>query len=121
MSAISSLGRGTGPWRYCIPRRRVSSCNSFICSKGLTVHRVHHSIDPRETNSNYGFNLPWWDWLLGTYIAQPAKGHEEMEIGIEQFRTRRDLWLDRMLIQPVRGPASGHAVDPRNTTKEPAE
>ena len=85
------------------------------------MHRVHHSIDPRETNSNYGFNLPWWDRLLGTYIAQPARGHEGMEIGIEQFRTRRDLWLDRMLIQPLRGPASGHALDPRNTTKEPAE
>ena len=85
------------------------------------VHRVHHSVDPRETNSNYGFNLPWWDRLLGTYIAQPAKGHEGMEIGIEQFRTPRDLWLDRMLIQPVRGPASGHALDPRNTQREPAE
>jgi sterol desaturase/sphingolipid hydroxylase (fatty acid hydroxylase superfamily) len=68
------------------------------------MHRVHHSIDPRETNSNYGFNLPWWDRLLGTYVAQLAKGHHGMEIGIEQFRTRRDLWLDRMLIQPVRGP-----------------
>ena len=44
-----------------------------------------------------------------------------MEIGIEQFRTRRDLWLDRMLIQPLRGPASGHALDPRITVKEPAE
>jgi len=55
------------------------------------MHRVHHSVDPRETNSNYGFNLPWWDRLLGTYIAQPARGHEEMEIGIEHFRTRRDL------------------------------
>jgi sterol desaturase/sphingolipid hydroxylase (fatty acid hydroxylase superfamily) len=85
------------------------------------MHRVHHSIDPRETNANYGFNLPRWDWLLCTYIAQPAKGHEGMEIGIEQFRTRRDLWLDRMLIQPLRGPASGHVLDPRNTTKEPAE
>jgi sterol desaturase/sphingolipid hydroxylase (fatty acid hydroxylase superfamily) len=85
------------------------------------MHRVHHSVDPRETNSNYGFNLPWWDRLLGTYIAQPAKGHEGMEIGIEQFRTPRDLWLDRMLIQPVRGPASGHALDPRNTQREPAE
>jgi sterol desaturase/sphingolipid hydroxylase (fatty acid hydroxylase superfamily) len=85
------------------------------------MHRVHHSIDPRETNSNYGFNLPWWDRLLGTYIAQPAKGHEGMKIGIKQFRTRRDLWLDRMLIQPVRGPASGHALDPRNTKNEPAE
>ena len=98
----------------------------MICSLGLFVvtpdmHRVHHSIDPRETNSNYGFNLPWWDWLLGTYIAQPAKGHEGMEIGIEQFRTRRDLWLDWMLVQPLRGPVSGHALDPRNTRKEPAE
>jgi sterol desaturase/sphingolipid hydroxylase (fatty acid hydroxylase superfamily) len=85
------------------------------------MHRVHHSTDPRETNSNYGFNLPWWDRLLGTYIAQPVKGHEGMEIGIEQFRTRRDLWLDRMLVQPLRGPASGHALDPQITTKEPAE
>lgn len=85
------------------------------------MHRVHHSVDPRETNSNYGFNLPWWDRLLGTYIAQPARGHEGMEIGIEQFRTRRDLWLDRMLIQPLRGPASGHALDPRIRVKDPSE
>lgn len=77
------------------------------------MHRVHHSVDPIETNSNFGFNLPWWDHLLGTYRAQPAKGHHVMDIGIEQFRTRRDLWLDRMLIQPVRGPASGHALDAR--------
>ena len=82
------------------------------------MHRVHHSVDPRETNSNYGFNLPWWDRLLGTYVAQPAKGHRDMEIGIEQFRTRRDLWIDRMLIQPLRGTASGHALDPCSSTEE---
>lgn len=75
------------------------------------MHRVHHSSDPRETNSNFGFSVPWWDWLLGTYVAQPAKGHEGMEIGIEQFRTERDLWLDRMLIQPMRGPAKGAAIE----------
>jgi sterol desaturase/sphingolipid hydroxylase (fatty acid hydroxylase superfamily) len=75
------------------------------------MHRVHHSSDPRETNSNYGFSVPWWDRLLGTYVAQPAKGHVDMEIGIEQFRTERDLWLDRMLLQPLRGPAKGHALD----------
>lgn len=85
------------------------------------MHRVHHSVDPRETNSNYGFNLPWWDRLLGTYVAQPARGHQGMEIGIEQFRTPRDLWLDRMLVQPVRGPASDGALDPRITRREPAE
>lgn len=79
------------------------------------MHRVHHSVNPRETNSNYGFNLPWWDRLLGTYVDQPAKGHVEMDIGIEQFRTHRDLWLDRMLIQPVRGSTSGHALDSHTT------
>jgi sterol desaturase/sphingolipid hydroxylase (fatty acid hydroxylase superfamily) len=82
------------------------------------MHRVHHSTDLRETNSNFGFNLPWWDWLLGTYLPQPAKGHQGMEIGIEQFRTRRDLWLDRLLIQPLRGPASGHTLDPNITDKD---
>jgi len=81
------------------------------------MHRVHHSVDPRETNSNFGFNLPWWDRLLGTYVAQPARGHHGMGIGIEQFRTPRDLWLDRMLIQPLRGPASGGSLD-AHTTKE---
>lgn len=82
------------------------------------MHRVHHSVDPRETNSNYGFNLPWWDRLLGTYVAQHAKSHEKMDIGIEQFHTRRDPWLDRMLIQPLRSPASGHALDSHSAAKE---
>jgi len=85
------------------------------------MHRVHHSIDPRETNANFGFNLPWWDRLLGTHVAQPAKGHLGMRIGIEQFRTRRDLWLDRMLVQPFRGRASGGALDPRRVPKDANE
>jgi sterol desaturase/sphingolipid hydroxylase (fatty acid hydroxylase superfamily) len=75
------------------------------------MHRVHHSILPEETNSNFGFNLPWWDWLLGTYRAQPLAGHEAMTIGIEQFRTPRDQWLDRMLVQPVKEPASGYPIN----------
>ena len=73
------------------------------------MHRVHHSVIPAETNSNFGFNLPWWDRLLGTYRAQPKAGHDDMTIGIEQFRTPRDLWLDRMLVQPLRGSANGGA------------
>ena len=75
------------------------------------MHRVHHSILPYETNSNFGFNLPWWDRLLGTYRAQPRQGHEEMTIGIEQFRTRRDLWIDRLLLQPFRGPGSSYPIN----------
>jgi sterol desaturase/sphingolipid hydroxylase (fatty acid hydroxylase superfamily) len=67
------------------------------------MHRVHHSILARETNSNYGFNLPWWDRLFGTYRAQPEAGHLAMTIGIEQFRDRREQRLDHMLTQPFRG------------------
>ena len=81
------------------------------------MHRVHHSIIPHETNSNFGFNLPWWDRLLGTYRPQPREGHESMTIGIEQFRTTRDLWLDRMLIQPLRGPASGYPINREEENK----
>jgi sterol desaturase/sphingolipid hydroxylase (fatty acid hydroxylase superfamily) len=81
------------------------------------MHRVHHSILPEETNSNFGFNLPWWDRLLGTYKAQPKAGHKGMSIGIEQFRTPRDLWLDRMLVQPIKGPASGYPIN-RETGKK---
>jgi sterol desaturase/sphingolipid hydroxylase (fatty acid hydroxylase superfamily) len=74
------------------------------------MHRVHHSIVVNETNSNFGFNLPWWDRLLGTYRDQPAAGHEGMTIGIEQFREARELWLDRMLLQPFRGRAGAYAI-----------
>lgn len=74
------------------------------------MHRVHHSILVNETNSNFGFNLPWWDRLLGTYRDQPVAGHDGMTIGIEQFREARELWLDRMLLQPFRGPAGAYAI-----------
>ena len=74
------------------------------------MHRVHHSIVASETNSNFGFNLPWWDHLLGTYRDQPAAGHAGMTIGIEQFRTARELWLDRMLLQPLRGPVGAYPI-----------
>jgi sterol desaturase/sphingolipid hydroxylase (fatty acid hydroxylase superfamily) len=75
------------------------------------MHRVHHSVIPQETNSNFGFNLPWWDRLFGTYRAQPAAGHDDMTIGIELFRTPRDLWLDRMLIQPLLGKAGNYPIN----------
>jgi sterol desaturase/sphingolipid hydroxylase (fatty acid hydroxylase superfamily) len=54
------------------------------------MHRVHHSVDPRETNTNFGFNVAWWDRLFGTYRAQPQAGHAAMTIGVEQFRTSRE-------------------------------
>ncbi len=74
------------------------------------MHRVHHSILPEETNSNFGFSIPWWDRLLGTYRAQPAAGHKEMTIGIEQFRERKYLRLDWLLIQPFLGQVGHYAL-----------
>ena len=64
------------------------------------MHRVHHSVVIQEHNSNFGFNFPWWDRLLGTYRAQPAKGHEDMTIGLSQFRDSRRLTLPWLLILP---------------------
>jgi len=96
-----------------LPPRLDAAMRLFIVTPDM--HRVHHSILPSETNSNFGFNLPWWDRMLGTYLAQPSAGHAGMTIGIEQFRTRRDLWMDRMLFQPFRGPASGYPI---NRTKK---
>ena len=75
------------------------------------MHRVHHSIVRTETDSNFGFNQPWWDYLFGTYRAQPAAGHEGMTIGIDRFREAGELRLDRMLLQPFRN-------DPTRATNE---
>ncbi|MEO5810991.1 MAG: sterol desaturase family protein, partial [Rhodanobacter sp.] len=77
------------------------------------MHRVHHSWHPDETNSNFGFNLPWWDRLFGTYRAQPRDGHTGMTIGINQFRDPRELRLDRMLWQPLRGPVNSYPINAR--------
>ncbi len=66
------------------------------------MHRVHHSADPAEMNHNFGFNFPWWDRFLGTYLAQPALGHEGMEVGLPTFRAAAERRLGRMLTQPFR-------------------
>jgi len=77
------------------------------------MHRVHHSVVYNETNSNFGFNLPWWDRIFGTYRARPAAGHEAMTIGVDAFRAREDLRLDRLLVQPFRESAGGYAINRR--------
>ena len=78
------------------------------------MHRVHHSLNPYETNSNFGFNLPWWDRLFGTYRDQPAAGHEHMIIGLSQYRG--DPRVDRlhwMLLLPFVGKIGDYAINRR--------
>ena len=78
------------------------------------MHRVHHSVIVSETNSNFGFNLPWWDVLLGTYQDQPADGHTGMTIGLSHFRN--PLHADRfhwMLLLPFVGKTGDYPVNRR--------
>ena len=82
------------------------------------MHRVHHSVLPHETNRNFGFNLPWWDRLFGTYRAQPSAGHEHMKIGISSFREPGELRLDRMLLQPLRGSDGGYPFGGREKASQ---
>src|SRR3990167_8783556 len=78
------------------------------------MHRVHHSILDHETNSNFGFNLPWWDRLFGTYQDQPEQGHEKMTIGIRDFRKPKQAdRLDGMLMIPFVGKIAGYAINRR--------
>lgn len=64
------------------------------------LHRVHHSVVRRETDSNFGFNFPWWDRLFGTYRAQPEAGHLAMTIGLADYRNQKWLQLHWMLLVP---------------------
>jgi sterol desaturase/sphingolipid hydroxylase (fatty acid hydroxylase superfamily) len=78
------------------------------------MHRVHHSIHARETNSNFGFNLPWWDFLLGTYRPQPAEGHIGMTIGLSQFRNEAQVdRLHHMLALPFTGATGPYPINDR--------
>jgi len=78
------------------------------------MHRVHHSIEDYETNSNFGFNLSLWDRLFSTYKAQPDAGHLDMTIGIRGYRDARDVdRLPGMLALPFRGTVTGYAINRR--------
>ncbi|WP_461483244.1 sterol desaturase family protein [Porticoccus sp.] len=78
------------------------------------MHRVHHSVEDDEANSNFGFSLPWWDRLFGTYRDQPRVGHEAMTLGIRKYRETKDVsWLPGMLLLPFRGKISDYAINRR--------
>ena len=83
------------------------------------MHRIHHSVEDDETNSNFGFNLPWWDRLFGTYRNQPRAGHEGMRIGIHGYTDPREVdRLDGMLLLPFKGEITDYAINRRNYSDE---
>ena len=86
------------------------------------MHRVHHSVEADETNSNFGFNLPWWDRLFGTYRAQPRSGHDGLTIGLCGRADPREVArLPGMLLMPFRGVVDGYAINRRRWSGEDGE
>jgi sterol desaturase/sphingolipid hydroxylase (fatty acid hydroxylase superfamily) len=83
------------------------------------MHRVHHSVLARETNSNFGFNVPWWDFLFGTYRAQPVAGHEKMTIGLSQYRDERVDRLPWMLALPFVAELGEYPINRCGAGREP--
>jgi len=84
------------------------------------MHRVHHSIIPRETNSNFGFNLPWWDRLFGTYRDQPSEGHKTMTVGLSQLQNPERLTLPRVLALPFLAQPGPYSINlQRDRSKTP--
>ncbi len=80
------------------------------------MHRIHHSTAPGESRSNFSNTFSWWDRLFGTYVDQPAAGHEEMSFGLPGFEDRKHQTLPWMLAQPFLpepGSASGRVVSSR--------
>lgn len=77
------------------------------------MHRVHHSVVATETNSNFGFNFPWWDRIAGTYRDQPSAGHEGMSIGLTQFQGVKRQTLPWMLVLPFRGKGGEYPINRR--------
>ena len=79
------------------------------------MHRVHHSVEADEANSNFGFSLPWWDRLFGTYRAQPRAGHEGMHIGIHQYNEPNQVvYLHKLLLLPFIGKITDYALNRRH-------
>jgi len=79
------------------------------------MHRIHHSVEDDETNSNFGFNLTWWDRLLGTYREQARDGQLGMTIGIHEFKDiKQTNWITGMLMLPFKGKVTEYAINTRN-------
>ena len=79
------------------------------------MHRVHHSVIKVETNSNYGFNIPWWDHIFRTYRQQPVAGHTKMKIGLNEFQGDKVVFLHWLLLQPFASmkKETGEAILPK--------
>jgi sterol desaturase/sphingolipid hydroxylase (fatty acid hydroxylase superfamily) len=96
LNAASQFNHGN----ILLPQKMDSFFRFLIVTPDM--HRVHHSVIPSETNSNFGFAIPWWDRLFGTYRAQPQAGFDNMSIGLKQYRNPDKLKLWHLLLNPFK-------------------
>ena len=82
------------------------------------MHRVHHSVRVDESNTNFGFNLPWWDRLFGTYRAQPRGGHEGMSIGVEHLQGSSSAGIAALVAMPFVTEPGRYPISNRRTVPE---
>ncbi|MEW8506459.1 MAG: sterol desaturase family protein [Candidatus Thiodiazotropha sp.] len=95
-----------------IPEKLDRVLRIFVVTPDM--HRVHHSVHAPLANSNFGFNLPWWDRLFGTYVAQPPEGHVAMEIGLNEFRDPQQVdRLPGMLMLPFASQLGEYTINRR--------
>ena len=98
-----------------LPERVDRALRWFIVTPDM--HRVHHSVEDDESNSNFGFNLTWWDRLFGTYREQPRAGQLGMTIGIHDHTDPHEVArLPGMLLLPFKGEVTDYAINRRNWT-----
>jgi len=100
-----------------LPQHIDASLRRFIVTPDM--HRVHHSEEDDEANSNFGFNLSIWDRIFGTYKAQPRAGHEDMIIGIRNYRDNKQVvWISGLLTLPFIGKINGYTINRREWKKD---
>lgn len=96
------------------PRLLDKSLRLFIVTPNM--HRIHHSALENETNSNFGFFIPWWDKIFGTYISEPEGGQKGMKLGLDQFNSDRALSFFSLLSMPVKRNIRGYAINARDAS-----
>lgn len=108
LNAIAMFNHGN----IHLPEKVDAFLRLFVVTPDM--HRVHHSIEDDETNSNFGFNIPWWDRIFGTYREQPRAGHKEMIIGIHDYKELKQVaWITGMLTLPFTGKITSYAINRR--------
>jgi sterol desaturase/sphingolipid hydroxylase (fatty acid hydroxylase superfamily) len=83
-----------------IPSRLEKVLRCLLITPDL--HRIHHSALPAETNSNYGFSISLWDRFFNTFTAQAQSTQTEIIIGLNKFRTTRDVYFSALLRMPFK-------------------